>query len=507
MGRTARRAHARLPEARRRIITAAAAGLGLALLAPLLTAAPAQAGLLGDITDTLTEPVVDTTTGIVTDAETGEVIGVLDPVSGQLLLPPTPVIDAGAGELWVLVDGVFTQLCSSTTDACDPVPLDQMLDEAAVVLRAVPTSTGDVPAWDPASCPEIIADVCLISTDDLAADTPVAPHLSFLSTSSADPDAPETVITSGEITSKQTTAHTFTFLAEPATEETGFLCKLQIAYRSSPPDGAQRPHDWQPCADQTGSQSYEKLANGTYVFAVQAFTGPAEDPTSMDETPATQSWTVAVAPEVPDTRIVSGPRGNSWLFAPRAAFRFRSTVEDSKFQCTYDSMTHACDSGAFVWRPRTDGAPLRPGTHVFKVAAMANDTQDFSPAARAFHVPVDDRGMRPVKHWNRKKQKGHFKSTYTQTRVEGAALVTRQKQSFRRVVLIADKGRGFGAVKVFWGKKLLREVSLHAKKPLLKRQVIRVKKFNGKLRSGRLRVVVTSAGKPVRIDGIGVAKR
>jgi hypothetical protein len=520
MGSRIWRVRTRLQDTRRRITTAAAAGLGLALLAPLLTVAPAQAGLLEDTTETLTEPitdpltgelidpVLDSTTGIVTDPATGEVIGVLDPVTGELLLAPVPAVGPGsAGEILVLVDGALRQLCSSAATGCDQVPLGEMVDEAAIVLKAVPAKPGDIPAWDPASCPEIVADICVIAAGDLVGGTPLAPLVSFISASNADPAAPETVITSGEIANKQTTEHRFTFVADPATEDTGFLCKLEVAYKSTPPADAQRAHDWQPCEDQTGAQSYAKLANGTYVFAVQAFTGPPADPTTIDETPATQSWTVAVAPEVPETKIVSGPRGNSWLFGRRAAFRFRSTVEDSRFQCSYDRMTSACDDAAFVWRPKADGARLTPGTHVFKVAAMAHKTQDFSPAIRTFHVPLDDRGMRTVKKWNRKKQKGHFKNTFTQTRVKGAKLVTKRKHRFRRVVLIADKGRGFGTVKVFWGNRMLRKVDLHAKRPLAKRKVIRVKKFHGKLRSGRLRVVVTSRGKPVRIDGIGLARR
>lgn len=505
MGTKLSRADARLLSARRGIVRGAAAGLGMALLAPMLAAAPAQADLLDSTTDLLTgevlEPVVDTTTGVVTDPATGDLVGVLEPGTGELLLAPVPAIESGAGQILVLVNGVMTPLCDSADEVCDPVPLDTMVDEAAVVLKAVPATPGDIPAWDPAGCTQVIADICMIAIQDLAGDTPLAPAVGFL-TGSSDSGAPDTEITS-PVPGKRAQAHTFTFRAEPATDQTTFACKLEVSYKSTPPAGAQRSHDWQPCgAEPVGEHRYEKLANGTYVFAVQALEGDA-----ADDTPATQSWTVAVPPEVPETRIVAGPKGGSWLLARRAAFKFRSSVEGSDFQCSYDSMTDACDSGAFVWGPRKHGAPLRPGTHVFKVAALANKTQDFSPAVRRFHVPLDDRGMRPVKNWTRKKQRGHLKNTYTQTTVKGAALITKRKQKFRRVVLVADKGRGFGTVQIFWGKRMLREVSLEAKKPLVKRKVIPVRKFNGKLRSGKLRVVVTSAGKPVRIDGIGLAKR
>ncbi len=523
MGNSSWRARARLHTVRRRV----AAVAGLSLLASMTSLAPAQAGLLDDITGTLpgpvtdvvdpvtdildpvtdpvtgdlVEPAVDTVTGVVTNPDTGAVLGLLDPLTGELLLAPLPDIGSGTGTLELLVDGVLTELCSSTGPTCEQVPIEDLVDEAAIVLKAVPAEPGAVPQWDPASCPTFIADICVIKVEDLAGDTPVAPLVSFLSP--AQPDAPDTAITS-QPPGKQARTHTFTFEADPRTEETTFECKLEVAFKSTPPAGAQDSHDWQPCgADPFGSHSYpDKFANGTYVFAVQARAGDL-----VDETPATQTWNTALAPEVPETRIVAGQRNGSWLLTPRAAFRFTSTVGGSEFQCHYDSMTSACDAGRFVWRPRAEGARLTPGRHTFKVAAMANKTQDFTPATRRFHVPLDDRALKPLKRWQRKKQQGHVRNTFTLTRVKGAALVTRKPQQFRRVVLVADKGRGFGTVKVFKGKRLLREVNLHAKKKLVKRKVIPIKRFRGKLRSGKIRVVVTTAGKPVRIDGIGVARR
>lgn len=518
MGNSTWRADARL----HRVWTKVAAVAGLSLVASMTALAPAQGGVLGDLTDPITdpivevldpitdpvtgeivEPVVDTVTGVVTDPETDEVLGILDPVTGDLLPAPEPDIVEGDGALLLLVDGVLTELCSTTGPTCEQVPLQDLADEAAIILKAVPAEPGAIPQWDPSSCPTFIADICMITAEDLVGDTPLAPVVSFLPGSATDPDAPDTTITS-EAPGKQARTHTFTFTAEPSTEQTTFECKLEVAHKSTPPSGAQASHDWQPCgADPFGSHTYpDEFANGTYVFAVQAREGDA-----VDQTPSTQSWTIALPPEVPETRISAGPRGNSWLLTPRAVFRFRSTVEDSRFQCHYDSMTRACDAGRFVWRPRTDGAPLKPGRHTFKVRAMANNTQDFTPATRRFNVPFDDRALRSVKAWKRAKQKGHFRNSVSITRVEGAALVTRKPQKFRRVVLVADKGRGFGTVQVFRGKQLLREVNLHAKKKLVKRKVIPVKRFTGKLRSGRIRVVVTSAGKPVRIDGIGVARR
>lgn len=543
MGKTSWRVRTR-PQVLSSLARGVAAGAAITLTAPIMGIAPAQAGLLDGVKDTVAETtgsipivsdvvdtkiddgvietileegeqvvdgvvtdpsgvttkIVDPNTGVVADPA-GKLIGILDPSTGSLLLPPLPGIDSGAGQLLALLDDGLTEVCSSADAACDALPLDQMVDEAAVVLKAVPTNPGDIPAWDPATCPAIIADICLISVDDLAGDTPLAPIVSFLPGGSGDPDAPDTTITS-QPPGKQARTHTFRFTAQPSTPTTRFECKLEVAFKSTPPSGAPRSHDWQACADPKGSQPYANLANGTYVFAVQAVDGPEDDP-SADETPATQSWTVALPPEVPDTRIVSGPKGNAWVLTNRVTFTFDSTVRPAEYQCRYDNLTNACDSGRFTWTNRMK--KLTPGRHVFTVAAYANRTQDFTPARRAFNVPLDDRALAGTP-WTRARQKGHFKGTYTTTTVKGASLATRTPQKFRRVVLVADKGRGFGTVRVFLGKKMLKEVSLQAKRAQVRR-VIPVKRFTGKLRQGKLRIVVVSAGKTVRIDGLGLARR
>ena len=62
---------------------------------------------------------------------------------------------------------------------------------------------------------------------------------------------------------------------------------------------------------------------------------------------------------------------------------------------------------------------------LFTVAAIANNTRDFSPAGRTFNVPFDDRALAGA-GWTRTKAKKHFKNTVTTTTTMGAALTTRQ---------------------------------------------------------------------------------
>jgi hypothetical protein len=337
--------------------------------------------------------------------------------------------------------------------------------------------------------------VCTIPLTDLLGTTPLAPVVEFLpAIGGPGGKAPDTKITSKAPGS--VTTHTFAFKAEPQTEETTFECTLKVTHKGTPPSGAVRSHDWKPCKS---GLAYTGLADGSYTFGVRAVEG--EGATALrDQTPATQSWTKGAFSGVPDTRITSGPKTNAWVLGNAVTYRFASTLAASEFQCGYDGRTYPCDSGAFTVRG------LARGSHRFEVYAMANKTRDFTPAVRAFHVPLDDRALRTVRSWASRKQQGHFQSTYRQTTVKGAALVTSGTQKFRRIALVADKGRGHGTVRVLWNKKLLKEISLQAKRAQ-KRKVIPVKRFTGKMRRGTIRVVVVTSGKVVRIDGLGIASR
>lgn len=455
----------RLGATRKRLVTGVAAAVGLTLLAPALAVAPAHADL-----------------------------GILDPVTGTVvtLVPPTPVIaPGGAGQ----IEFLGAVVCSSdgtVQKTCEELPLSGIDGAVSLVLTAVAAESGDVPTWG-AGCPEVLANVCTIPVEDLVGSTPLAPVVTFLPGGAA--AAPDTKITSAA-PARSRTEHTFTFEADPKTETTAFECKLQVTYKGTPPTGAQQAHDWRLCES---GMTYRDLADGDYVFAVKAVEGTG-DGAVEDDTPATQSWTVATPPEVPETRIVAGPRSGSWVLKNSVTYRFTSSVEGSQFQCEVGSRTYPCDSGSFTLRG------LEKGSHRFEVFAMANKTRDFTPARRTFHVPLDDRALKPVGSWAGKKAKGHFKNTFRQSTQKGAALVTRSPQKFRRIALVADKGRGHGTVRVYWNKRLLAEVSLQAKRDL-KRRVIPVKRFTGKMRKGTLRVVVVSAGKVVRVDGLGIADR
>lgn len=461
------------PGPRRLLRTALASVLGLALAAPGVLIAPAQAGLLDPITDPLTP--------------------ILDPVTGLLLTAPTPVIAQGeAGSIQLLGQVVCTS-DGGTEKLCEPLPLGvlgPLTGVTSVLLEAVPADPADVPTWDLASCPGAIGALCTIPLGDLLTATPPSPVVVFDPAPGGSETAPQTKITSAAPGS-YATAHTFTFSAEPAAPTTAYACRLQVTFRGTPPAGAETGEaGWTPCGEgTTGTRRYADLAPADYVFAVQA---------AGDPTPATQSFRLSVPP-VPATSIVSGPRSGAWLLGNRVTYTFRSTVAGSAYACRIDGQGTTCAGGRWTRQG------LAPGTHRFTVTARANGVSDPSPAGRVFHVPFDDRQLRGVGRWVDGRQRGAFRSTVRATRVRGAGLATRGRLPMKRVVLVAGKGRGHGTVKVYLGNRLLRKVSLHARRAQT-RAVIPVASFRA-VRTGRIRVVVVSSGRPVRIDGLGISRR
>jgi hypothetical protein len=118
-------------------------------------------------------------------------------------------------------------------------------------------------------------------------------------------------------------------------------------------------------------------------------------------------------------------------------------------------------------------------------------------------MPVNNTDL-AGKGWTNVKQKGLFLKTFSTTKKKGAVLKYRSS-SIKRVALVVTKGKRYGVVKVYLGKHLLKKVSLAAKRTK-KMKVVNVAGFST-ARAGTIKVKVVSAGKPVVIEGLGVASR
>jgi len=236
------------------------------------------------------------------------------------------------------------------------------------------------------------------------------------------------------------------------------------------------------------------LTKGTsYKFTVRATNRIGTGPSSVESNPVIP---VAVPPQ---TTITAGPSNSSFVTSPSAAFSYASSEPGSSFACSLDGTKRSCGSSSVSL------SSLAQTTHMFSAAAQDGDGDvDASPATRWWTVPLDTTALTHSASWTQKSGSGYYMGTYSQTTKQGAG-VSARLSGIRELVLVATKGRGHGTVKVYLGSTLLKRVSLDSS-TLRTKQVLPIASFTSG-QTGRVRIVVASTGKTVRVEGLGVATR
>lgn len=486
----------RLRHARRHVAGRIGALVAAALVVPGLTLAPAHAALtsaavLPDLTTPVVTPKIDgmgsvtgtgiscanTTTGLITcpDPATlseldGAVVGV---IADPLTLTATPAPD------WVFAG--WSGACSGTSPSCS-------LSASTLSGALSGTPLAPIATFLPADgTGEPLPGTCEVGVADCT------PPVTKLNTKPTVKPTSRSAYGAGVT---QASTATFTFQAfEPVedsnppvasstpTEGATFECKL-VKKPATTPDFAACPGSTQ------GSASYTGLTDGTYEFSVRAVDADG----NKDATPETFTWTVDTT--APETVLTSRPR--FWVLARKATFGLDVVPPDVKsdmtFQCYLDGAGRPCPTVTFA-----------PGTHTFGAAATDQaGNADETPVTHTFTMPFDNTDLRHSKGWTRTKAKGAFLGTVSSSRKKGAKLAI-GAIDLTRIALVATKGKGFGTVTVMLGKKTLKKVSL-AHKRNVKKAVIPIATFSTPV-SGRVTVRVTSQGKSVVIDGLGLATR
>jgi hypothetical protein len=280
---------------------------------------------------------------------------------------------------------------------------------------------------------------------------------------------------------------TFAFSAAGAT---AYECRLTT------PTGAGA---WQAC---TSPVSHTGLAAGAHRFEVRATDAAG----NVEVAPASHAWVAtrpAPSPEptpgpvtdttAPETAITSGPSG--YVLSPSASFGLGSEAGAS-YRCELDSRSIPCGTSVTL-------AGLASGTHRLSVAAVdAAGNVDPTPVVRTWTVPATARDLPITRGWKLRRTT----TAYGGSRLESTrrnARLTRKVNGARDVALVVGKGPRHGTVKVYAGSRLLRTVRLAAPRTTA-RVVVPVASFAAPW-TGRLHVVVATQGRPVRIEGLGVA--
>jgi hypothetical protein len=197
----------------------------------------------------------------------------------------------------------------------------------------------------------------------------------------------------------------------------------------------------------------------------------------------------------PQTTITGGVAPRGFIASYRAGYRFASSLDGSTFACALDGASVPCGDGSVRLRG------LKPGTHVFTVAATSPDgLVDATPARREFAVLSNER--LPLKRspgWKNVKDQRFYRATYFSTRQKGRTLSYRVEKASRIAVLFA-KGRGLGRVAVALNGTRLRVVNLAGPRAQV-RSLYATGAFTAP-RSGTL-TLRTLDRKPVVVDGVG----
>lgn len=236
------------------------------------------------------------------------------------------------------------------------------------------------------------------------------------------------------------------------------------------------------------------LTAGTgYTFVVQAANRIGTGPDSLE---SNQVVPFTVPPE---TTMTAGPTTGSYATSREATFGYGSSAAGSSFVCSLDGAGVPCAPSTVRL------TSLGQGTHVFGAAAVdADGDTDPTPAVRSWTVPLDSTTLNRTAGWSLRTGRGYYMGSYALA-TNRHAVLSREVSGMRGLALVATTAPGAGVVKVYLGSTLLRQVDLAAG-VTTRSKILPIARF-GTGQSGKVRVVVASAAKPVRIEGLGVATR
>jgi hypothetical protein len=260
---------------------------------------------------------------------------------------------------------------------------------------------------------------------------------------------------------------------------------------------------WKACEDDP--HTVEGLDEGRHRLEVRS-AGGAPDAEPEDR----WAWTVDLTP--PAVARIYEPDA-LWQLRRHVTVSWgasddRSGIAD--YDVRYDDWAPGGSARAdvrWVRRSKVTGAGFAArGGRTYCLQAIARDRAgNRAPGwsrRRCFALPLDDPALDRHGRWIRRTNRfGYFLDGYSETTQRGAWASRRVVA--RRIALVATMCPRCGSVAVRWRGRVVKRVRLRAASTR-RRTLIPVTSFSGR-RRGTVRVDVISAGRPVRVDGLGVS--
>ncbi len=220
----------------------------------------------------------------------------------------------------------------------------------------------------------------------------------------------------------------------------------------------------------------------------------------------------ALDPTPPTGVLITGPTSLSEEFQVQKPLALTWTATDLESAIvSYTLSYRAAPIGGLLAAPVVFGTTtatgttftMNPGyTYCFTVTARNNVGLTASSPERCTALPLHSYNLTAKGTWAKKSKSGYFLNRYRTATVKGATLT--KSVVAKRIAIVATRGSGMGTVAVYLGTTKLKTIKLAASVKR-KRQVIAVAAFT-KARKGTVKIVVTSSGKPVIIEGLGISK-
>jgi hypothetical protein len=143
-------------------------------------------------------------------------------------------------------------------------------------------------------------------------------------------------------------------------------------------------------------------------------------------------------------------------------------------------------------------------TYCFSARSRAGTRVGSWTAETCTAVPLDDRSLSRTSAWTATTGSAYYRATAVRASRSGASL-TRTKVVAKRIALVVSTCSTCGSVKVYWNGNYKKTISL--KSATTRHKVLVGALSFSEVKTGTLKLVVSTSSKRVTVDGVAISRR